>query len=255
MTISLDDRVRGMALTAHRPAPIFDRTRRSAQTEILDGPVETAELAKILRDLARFNGAMMGHRPVLQWLDRAVKNVPAEQPLTFVDIGCGYGDLLRAARRWARRRGRTMKLVGIDLSPQVIEIARRATDAADDIEYQAIDIFEFKPGYPVDFVATSLVTHHLSDEMIVRFLRWMEETARRGWVIYDLQRSLVPFYFIALAGVLLRLHPVVVHDGRISVARSLTRAEWEALLAQAGIRRNDVTMRWFMFRFAIGRLR
>ena len=36
--------------------------------------------------------------------------------------------------------------------------------------------------------------------MIVRFLRWMEATARRGWLIYDLQRNRVPFYFIALAG-------------------------------------------------------
>ena len=55
----------------------------------------------------------------------------------MLDIGCGYGDLLRAVRRWARKRGRTMKLIGIDLSPQVIDIARGATDAADDIEYHA----------------------------------------------------------------------------------------------------------------------
>ena len=57
-----------MDLTDSRPSPVFDRARRSVQTEILDGPVETAELAKILRDLARFNGAMMGHWPVVAWL-------------------------------------------------------------------------------------------------------------------------------------------------------------------------------------------
>ena len=244
-----------MNLTAHQPSPVFDSARRSAQTEILDGGVETAELAKILRDLARFNGVMMGHWPVLAWLDRATSNVPAGQALTFVDIGCGYGDLLRAVRRWARKRGRAMKLIGIDLSPQVIDVARGATDAADDIEYRASDIFDFKPAVPIDFVATSLVTHHLSDEMIVRFLRWMEASACRGWIIYDLQRSRVPFYFIALAGVLLRLHPVVVYDGRVSVARSLTRAEWEVLIAEAGIPRDAVQLRWFMFRFAIGRLK
>ena len=71
--------------------------------------------------------------------------------------------------------------------------------------------------------------------MIVRFLRWMEASARRGWMIYDLQRNAVPFYFIALAGALLRLHPVVVYDGRVSVARSLTRAEWQARIAEAGL--------------------
>jgi SAM-dependent methyltransferase len=243
------------ALTDNRPAPVFDRSHRSAQTEILDGPVSTADLAGILLDLARFNGVMQGHRPVLRWLDRAVKDVPCEQPLTLLDIGCGYGDLLRAIRGWAQRRGRVVRLIGLDLSPQVIDVARSVTLDADAIEYHAADIFAFTSPAPIDFVVTSLVTHHLSDDMIERFLRWMETTATRGWMIYDLQRHIVPFYFIALAGPMLRLHPVVVYDGRISVARSLTRAEWEARLAAAGIARSAADLRWFMFRFAIGRVK
>lgn len=244
-----------MDLTAGRPAPLFARAQRSAQSEILDGRVDTAELAKILADLARFNGAMMGHWPVLQWLNRATRGLPPEQPLTLLDIGSGYGDLLRAVRRWANKKGRTMKLIGVDLSPQVVDVARDATAAEDHIEYHGADIFEFTPPASIDFVTTSLVTHHLSDAMIVRFLRWMETHGRRGWVIYDLQRSLVPFYFIALAGLLLRLHPVVTYDGRISVARSLTRAEWWRRIAEAGIPADEIDLRWFMFRFAIGRMK
>ena len=226
-----------MDLTAGRPSPVFDSARRSAQSEILDGRVDTGELAKILADLARFNGAMMGHRPVLQWLDRATKTVPPEQPLTLLDIGCGYGDLLRAVRRWANKRGRPMRLIGIDLGPQVVEIARSATAGAEDIAYHAADIFNFAPSGPIDFATTSLVTHHLSDDMIVRFMRWMETHARKGWMIYDLQRSRVPFYFIVLAGLLLRLHAVVTYDGRISVARSLTREEWEGRSRKPASRR------------------
>jgi 2-polyprenyl-3-methyl-5-hydroxy-6-metoxy-1,4-benzoquinol methylase len=243
------------ALTDHRPAPVFDRSRRSAQTEILDGPVPTADLAEILHDLARFNGIMQGHRPVLQWLDRAVSDLPKDRPLTLLDIGCGYGDLLRAIRVWAHKRGRSFRLIGVDLSGQVIEVARSVTPDTDDIEYHAADIFAFTPPSAVDFVVTSLVTHHLSDDSIVRFLHWMETMAVRGWMIYDLQRSIVPFYFIVLAGVVLRLHPIVTYDGRVSVARSLTRHEWEARLAAAGIPRGVVDLRWFMFRFAIGRLK
>ena len=243
------------ALTEHRPAPVFDRLHRSAQSEILDGPVSTADLADILRDLARFNGVMQGHWPVLKWLDRAVRDVPPDRPLTLLDIGCGYGDLLRAIREWAQKRGRSLRLIGIDLSPQVIDVARSVTADGDNIEYHAADIFAFTPPGPIDFVVTSLVTHHLSDDMIERFLRWMETNAARGWIIYDLQRSIVPFYFIALAGPVLRLHPVVVYDGRISVARSLTRSEWAARLVAAGISWGAIDLRWFMFRFAIGRLK
>ena len=46
----------GVALTDNRSAPMFDRTRRSAQTEVLDDPISTANLAPI----------MQGHRPVLR---------------------------------------------------------------------------------------------------------------------------------------------------------------------------------------------
>lgn len=243
------------ALTENRPPPAFERSRRSAQTEVLDDPISTAALAPILRDLARFNGIMQGHRPVLHWLERATRNIPPDRPLVILDIGCGYGDLLRAIRQWASKRSQAVRLIGIDLSDQVIEVARSVTPQDQAIEYHVADIFEFTPSHPIDFVVTSLVTHHLSDAMIERFLRWMEGNARRGWVIYDLQRSIVPFYFIALAGLLLRLHPVVVYDGRISVARSLTKVEWEARLRAAGISREAVDLRWFMFRFAIGRLK
>lgn len=56
-------------------------------------------------------------------------------------------------------------------------------------------------------------------------------------------------------GKLTRLHPMVINDGRISVARSLTRAEWEQRIASAGIASNAVQLRWFLYRFVIGRLR
>ena len=71
----------------------------------------------------------------------------------------------------------------------------------------------------------------------------------------DLQRHPVPYYFIRLMGKLTRLHPMVIHDVRISVAHSLTRAEWFARTGEAGIARDAVRLRWFLFRFAIGRLR
>jgi 2-polyprenyl-3-methyl-5-hydroxy-6-metoxy-1,4-benzoquinol methylase len=209
----------------------------------------------VLRDLARFNGAMLGHRPVLAWLRRAVRLVPRSQPLTLLDVGCGYGDLLRAIRRWADRHGVPLRLVGIDLSAETIRIARAATAEDARIEYHAADVFSFNGGAPADFVVSSLLAHHLTDAQIVTFLQWMEATARRGWFIYDLQRHAVPFAFISLMGRLTRLHPMVIHDGRISVARSLTRREWLARMAEAGIDRRAVQLCWFLFRFAIGRLR
>lgn len=230
-----------------------DLSQRSAESEWLDDADASPEdLALVLRDLARFNGAMLGHWPVIAWLRRATKE---ETALTLLDVGCGYGDLLRAIRRWARKRGLTIRLIGLDLSGETIRIAKAATDDADEIDYHVMDVFDYVPPVPIDFVVSSLLTHHMPDELIVKFLRWMEATARKGWLIYDLQRHPVPFHFIGLMGKLTRLHPMVIHDGRISVARSLTRAEWLARLDEANVMRDAVQMRWFLFRFVIGRMR
>jgi SAM-dependent methyltransferase len=233
-----------------------DFSRRSAESEWLDdAELKPQELSLVLRDLATFNGAMLGHWPVLSWLRRATRGVDRSQAVTVLDAGCGYGDLLRAMRRWSRRTSVPLRLIGLDLNRETIRIARDATDPDDRIEYEAADIFAYKPEAPVDIVVNSLLMHHLSDPMIVEFLRWMDAQARRGWLIYDLQRHVVPYAFIGLMGKLTRLHPMVIHDGRISVARSLTRREWEARIAEAGIPRSVVDLRWFMFRFVIGRLR
>lgn len=243
------------AVTATKHAA-RDLSCRSAESEWLDGGgIGVAELEPVLRDLARFNGAMLGHWPVVRWLRGATKNVPRDKPLAVLDVGCGYGDLLRGIRRWSRKRGPAIRLIGLDLSRETIDIARAATDPADQIEYRVADIFNYSAVEPVDFVVSSLLTHHLSDAMIVRFLRWMEQTARRGWLIYDLQRHVVPYVFIGLMGKLTSLHRTVIHDGQISVARSLTRNEWRQCIAAAGIAVDAVELRWFLYRFVIRRLR
>ncbi len=233
--------------------PSIDLTHRGEQAEWLDGSeVNPVELENVLRDLARFNGTFLGHYPLIRWLSRAVRATPVG-PLTVVDVGCGYGDLLRAIRQWSRRRTVELNLVGIDLNPETIRIAQAATDPADRIEFRRMNIFELGSSMPVDFIISSLVAHHLSDREITEFLRLMERVARRGWLICDLQRHRFLYHFIGLTAKLARLHPVIAHDGQISVARSLTRREWEERIAEAGI--STATIRWFFFRFLIGRLR
>jgi SAM-dependent methyltransferase len=236
--------------------PSFDLTQRSDEAEWLDGAeLDPGDLAHVLRDLAAFNGIFLGHYPLLRWLGHVARASRSGDVLTLVDVGCGYGDLLRTIRRWSRRRNLDIHLLGVDLNPETIRIARAATDAADRIDYQVLNIFELAPATPVDLMISSLVTHHLSDGEIVEFLRLMDRTARRGWAVCDLQRSRFLYHFIGMASRLGRLHPMITHDGQISVARSLTRIEWKQRIAEAGISAADTSIRWFLFRFLIGRMR
>src|SRR5262249_49710408 len=152
------------------------------------------------------------------------------------------------------RRGLSLALRGLDINPETIRIARTVTRAAERIDFEVADIFRYRPTAPVDLIVSSLVTHHFSDRAIVDFLRWMEATARRGWLICDLQRHAVPYHLIGVAGALAGVHPVVIHDGRISIARELTRSEWKERLQTAGCEGEGVRIRWFMFRYLVERL-
>ena len=227
--------------------------RRSTATEWLDDADDPAALDHYLRDLARLNRAMLGYQPIMRWLQHALPPQTTTRSLTLLDIGCGSGDLLRAIHRWARRRGIALRLVGIDISAEIIAIARGITAPDSGIEYICEDVRDWRPPFPVDFIVASLLTHHLADGAIIALLRWMHAQARRGWIVCDLQRHAVPYHAIGLAGRVLQVQPMVISDGRISVLRALTRAEWRSLCASAGLVDADVA--WFLFRLVISRLR
>jgi 2-polyprenyl-3-methyl-5-hydroxy-6-metoxy-1,4-benzoquinol methylase len=252
----MNARYSGWFSSLHSMRPSLDLRHRSNEAEWLDGAdLSSVDLERVLSDLASFNRIFLGHYPLLRWLGRAVRAAGNGAPLTLIDIGCGYGDLLRAIRHWSRRQEVDLNLVGVDLNPETIRIAQAATDPADRIDFQAVNIFELASTASIDLMISSLVTHHLSDLEITEFLRLMEKTARRGWAICDLQRSRFLYHFIGLASRLGRFHPMITHDGQISVARSLTHAEWEQRITEAGISPADASLRWFFFRFLIGRLR
>jgi len=229
---------------------------RSRSLEWLDTATPPlAERAAYLSSLARLNGAMLGHRPVLNWLGNAMHGLSRDEPFTLLDVGCGYGDLLRAARRWANRRGLALKLIGIDIQADTIAIAREATPMGDQIDYLVADVFNLRPSVRIDAVVSSLVAHHLEDRKIAALVRWMEATARRGWMIADLERHPAPYHAIAIAGRLMGIHPKVIEDGRISVTRALRRPEWRPIVEAAGIAPDAVRLDWFLHRLAVSRLK
>jgi SAM-dependent methyltransferase len=245
-----------MAIARHRRARAIapHLAARSDESEWLDRPdIPRDELVAVLRDLDRFNGAMLGQWPIVRWVERALNRIDLGEPVTVLDVGCGSGGLLRAIRHAARRSGRDVALIGVDLSADTIAIAKAQTPREDEIRYLAADVFRYRPETPIDLIVSGLVAHHLPDSQIVDLLRWMDNTAQRGWLISDLQRSVVPYAFIGLIGNLTRIHPTVIHDGRISVARSLTRAEWRARVHEAGLA--GVSIRWMLYRWLVSHVK
>ena len=226
----------------------FDR--RSSASEWMDAPgIDQADLARCLDDLATVNSVTLARPPTVGFVRRAARGRTA---LSVLDVGYGQGDMLRRIARWGQRRGVDLRLSGVDLSPASKVAAEAATPESLAIEYRTGDVFDEAPA-SVDVVVSSLFTHHLSDAEVVRFLQWMERTARVGWFVNDLHRHPLAYHgFKALSG-LARWHPMVRHDGPVSVARAFTRRDWTRLLGEAGL---QARVRWHLpFRYCVGRLK
>src|SRR5580692_2024067 len=206
---------------------------RAQLSELMDEPCSPDVMRACLRDLARVNRWFLGYRPTLNWLDTIERRGP--EPLRILDVGCGYGDALRRLETWARERGNAVELTGLDLNPNTIAIASEASSPKSAIRWVAANVFAYNPDRPAHLIVSSLFTHHLNDEDVVRFLRWLEKNAELGWFINDLSRAPIPYYLFLWFSRAARLHPFVQHDGPVSFLRTFVADDWRRLCAGSGL--------------------
>jgi SAM-dependent methyltransferase len=225
---------------------------RSTADERMDTDcVDYADYQRCLRDLGRVNTVTLTHGPTLAWLARETRGLSR---FSLLDVACGHGDALRRIRAWADHRGLVAQLDGIDLNPWSTRAANAATPAQAAIRFINGDVFALAPAEPYDFIISSQFTHHLTNADIVHFIQWMEAHAARGWLIGDLHRHWFPYYGFELLARAAFWHRFVRQDGRVSIARAFTRADWERLLTAAGLPEGAATVRWHVpFRFTITR--
>jgi hypothetical protein len=84
-----------------------------------------------------------------------------------------------------------------------------------------------------------LFTHHLRDEGVVLFVKWMEENAELGWFVNDLSRAPVPYHLFRWFSKAAGLHPFVEHDGPVSFLRAFVADDWRTYCAAAGLAGNE----------------
>jgi trans-aconitate methyltransferase len=220
--------------------------------EMMDGDCSYEDFRDCLRSLEQVNRWLLGYRPTLAWLERLPRK--PHEPVHIVDVGSGGGDLLRQIAGRLRRRGIAVQLTGIDLNPYAARAAAEFTPTELGIAWVTGDALLYRPEKPVDIVASSLTAHHLEDEEIVAFLRWMEATARTGWFLNDLERSERTCRIFAWAAAAAGWHRFVRHDGPVSFRRSFQKDDWFRLLEMAEIPRDAVTVEhWRPGRLCVGR--
>jgi SAM-dependent methyltransferase len=208
--------------------------------ELMELPCSYDDLRGCLRDIARVNRLTRAYHPTIRWLNFFYARLPLqERPIHIVDVGCGYGDMLRRVHQWAEDRALPVVLTGIDLNPDAIRAAREAT-LPGTVTFLAGNAFDFEPAEGIDLVINSLLMHHLESPEIVDLLAWMEHVAHFGWFINDLHRQPVPYYAFKLMAAFTDWHRFVKHDGAVSILRSFRPEDWKALIRAAGIPRSEV---------------
>ncbi|GKS03206.1 methyltransferase domain-containing protein [Sphingomonas aquatilis] len=224
---------------------------RAQADELMDADDLPADVyAAVVADLARVNVVTMAARPTLRFLGRAARGADR---LRILDVGFGDGDMLRRIARWAAKRRLPVELVGVDLNPRSEAAARAHTPPERPIRWITGDYADLAGG-GWDVILSSLVAHHMTHDQLIAFLRFMEAEATRGWLVNDLHRHGFAHAGFPLLARIARWHPIVRHDGTLSIARSYRPAEWPPLLAEAGISHARV-FRAFPFRLCVERLR
>ncbi len=219
--------------------------RRSDTPERMDSDcTDFEDYRRCLRDLSRVNRVTLTKRPTLAWLGR--QGLKAGERFSLLDVAFGYGDMLRAVRRWCNRRELDAELVGVDLNPWAARAARDATSEADRISFVTGDVFAYRPERPIDFIVSAQFAHHLSDAELVRFIGWMEGTARRGWLISDIERSRLAYFGFSVLATVARWHQFVRSDGLISITRSFRGAELTERATEAGLGGGVATVRRYL---------
>ena len=203
--------------------------------EMIDGPASAEEISGCLDTITRLNRLFGGCWLTLRHVRHLLETLPADRPVTVLDVGAGAADIPVVLVRWARRRGRKIRVLALDRGSATLKYARAYTAGYPEITLIRGDALELpvRPG-SVDLVVSAMTLHHLHPEEATRYLAEIDAAARLGWVVNDLVRSRAARRLVWLLTRIFSRSVMARHDGPLSVLRSYTPPEVAALCEKAG---------------------
>ncbi len=231
---------------------IVDTRSRSDRTEMMDDLEMTGDLlGDTLDRLAIINRQLGGDRVTTSGVKAMLKDIPISREITFIDLGCGDGAMLRILADVGRKAGRSFKFMGLDANEYTIAHARSCSKDYPEISFQQMDVFSSKmQGLNYDIALATLFMHHFKNEQIEEMLRIIASKARIGMVINDLQRSRAAYYLFKIYGSFIRNH-MIRHDGEISILRAFKRVDLERISTKLGLN-SEIRFKWaFRYQWVI----
>jgi 2-polyprenyl-3-methyl-5-hydroxy-6-metoxy-1,4-benzoquinol methylase len=223
-----------------------DTTQRSTAPEIMDDfQMEGEILRDALDKIASINQLLGGNKVTLQGVKSLIRELPKQQAVRIIDIGCGNGDMLRSLADYAIRHDLNFILKGIDANQYTVNHAQSLSAAYPNISYICADIFDTHNRIEnCDIVLCTLTLHHFTDQEIVVLLRRFLTAASLGFVINDLQRSAIAYHLFQALCFVFRLNYMSRQDGLVSILRGFRRADLLSYAKKLNLNHSLISWKW-----------
>jgi hypothetical protein len=215
---------------------MFGFSKRLIEPEMLE-QAEPADARVNLQELVVLNKRFGGHSTIRKLFQEAALK---QEPFTLLDVGAASGD--------------SGQLIG-ELCPQaqIINFDRSVLNLTNAPYPKVVgDAFmmPFAAG-AFDYVFCSLFLHHFTDDVVIELLRHFGSIARRGVLVCDLERNVMPYLFMAVSKPVFRWHRITVHDGKKSFRAALSAPELLRLAHAAGLPNPSVKVNRPAFRLTL----
>jgi ubiquinone/menaquinone biosynthesis C-methylase UbiE len=224
---------------------------RSLKLERIDtGDYTPEEYDRFLHDIRLVNRFAGDKRALKKTLLQEIEKENLRK-FSVLDVGAGSGELLREIGKFARRKKKNSDLLGLELNARSADAILEESKNFNDIKsIQANALSLPFADNTFDYAISSLFTHHLSDEEIVKSLSEMKRVVRSKIFIIDLHRHRTAYFFYKIFCIAFRISPLVRQDGSLSILRSFKPDELAELARKAGLE-NISVRKIFPFRLVL----
>lgn len=224
---------------------LINLSKRSTQPELMDDFQDTLEkLRLVFADINRVNTILGGSSITINAVAKLMQS-QTKDLYTVVDMGCGDGYMLRKLSSYCEKRKIKVRLIGIDLNEQALEIAKELSKNNDNIEYYHQDILALKStDFNCDIIMNTLTMHHFEEADLIAFLKKFNELAGIGVVINDLHRSSWAYCLFKLFSLIFIQTQTAKIDGLISISKGFFKSDLLKYSKSLPDSTHRITWRW-----------
>ena len=225
---------------------------RNLKPELLDldeAPFE--EVKDSLEDVRLVNRYLGGYRVLLYYIRYFIKRQPLDKEFLVLDLATGSADQPIAVVDLARKLNVKVKIVALDINSKMLNYAREKIRNYPEIYLVQGDI-HFPPfaRNSFDVVMNSLSLHHFTRDQAINILRVANLMSRCGFIINDLHRSRIAYFFIFILTRLLTKNRLTRYDAPVSVMNAFTPSEMAEMAQEASVKSFKVN-RHFPYRIGL----